>query len=280
MMPSPSERKQTMTGITAVQPALIESLTAAAHEAGGHLLEAPRPAAATTMTEFRRAFSQLDDATSAVLAGRLAAISPGVPVVDDMRGEIPETGEAWVVDAVDGAVQFMHGLPQWCISVAFVRDGRAVVSVLHSPLAGETYAAGEGLGATLNGQLLRPAGTADMEIALVTTSHPPFTGTQPEAVRSAGAALAAVLPRVGAVRNLGPTSWQVADVAGGRLDAFWMFGRDPGNLLGAALIAREAGLAVTDTTGRDWTPRSDSVLIACPALREPLCELLAAVRAA
>jgi len=266
-----------MTSVTAaVRPALIESLTAAVEEAGRHLLDAPHPAPVTTMTEFRHAFSQQDDAVSAVLSERLAAIAPGVPAVDDMRGEIPESGEAWVVDAIDGAVQYIHGLPQWCVSVALVRDGRTVAAVLHSPLAGETYAAGEGLGTTLNGRSVRPAGTADLEIALVASSHPPFADTQPEAVQAAGRALAAVLPRVGAVRNLGPTSWQVADVAGGRIDAFWMFGRDPGNLLGASLIAREAGLPVTDADGREWTPRSRSVLVAAPQVRESLRELLAA----
>ena len=191
-----------------------------------------------------------------------------------MSGEIPEAGEAWVVDAVDGAVQYMHGLPQWCVSVALVRGGQPVAAVLHSPVAGETYAGGEGLGATLNGQPLRPSATTALEIALVATSHPPFAAAQPDAVQAAGSALTAVMPKVGAVRNLGPTSWQVADVAGGRLDAFWMFGRDPGNLLAAALIAREAGLLVTDVAGREWTARSGSFLAACPALREPLRALL------
>jgi myo-inositol-1(or 4)-monophosphatase len=108
----------------------------------------------------------------------------------------------------------------------------------------------------------------------VATSHPPFAATEPAAVRAAGLGLAAVMPRVGAIRNLGPTSWQVADVAGGRLDGFWMFGRDQGNLLGATLIAREAGLPVTDLAGRDWTAHSDTFLVACPALREPLRGLL------
>ncbi|HEX3958213.1 MAG TPA: inositol monophosphatase family protein [Trebonia sp.] len=136
---------------TDVSPVIIDSLAAAARDAGRHLLDAPRPAPATTMAEFRQAFSAIDDHISAALGERLAAILPGVPAVDDLRGEIPEAGEAWVVDAIDGAAQYMHGLPQWCVSVALVRDGRPVAAVLHSPVPGETYAAGEGLGATLNG---------------------------------------------------------------------------------------------------------------------------------
>jgi myo-inositol-1(or 4)-monophosphatase len=95
------------------------------------------------MAEFLRTFGEIDDAVSGLLGERLAVILPGVPAVDDLRGEIPETGEAWVMDAVDGAVQYLHGLPQWCVSVALVRDGRAVAAVLHNPVAGETYAAGD-----------------------------------------------------------------------------------------------------------------------------------------
>lgn len=264
-----------MTGIAPIaSPALIESVTGIAREAGARLLAAPPPAAVTTMAEFRRTFSAMDDEISGLLARRLDGLAPGVPAVDDLRGQIPGAGAAWVVDAVDGAVQYARGLPQWCVSITLLRDGHPVAAVLHSPVPGETYAAGEGLGATLNGRPLRPARTAELPIALVGTSHPPFAGTQPAAVRAAGAALTAVLPRAGAVRNLGPTSWQVADVAGGRLDAFWMFGRDPGNLLGATLIAREAGLPVTDAAGKRWEPRSGSFAVACPALREELLGLL------
>lgn len=211
----------------------MDALTSAAQRAGQALLAAPPPRPAATMEEFRRVFGEVDAVASNILGAELAAIRPGVPVIDDLAGEVPDTGEAWLVDAIDGAVQ-----------------------------------------------PLRPADTAELRIALLATSHPPFAQApvelaQAAAARAAGAAMAAVLPRAGAVRNLGPTSWQVADVAGGRLDGFWLFGRDPGNLLAAALVAREAGLAVTDAAGRPWTARSESFLVACPALHAPLRDLLA-----
>ncbi len=255
---------------------LLTSLSAAARKAGETLLGAPVPPRVPGLAEFRRVFDRIDEATSSLLSGELAAIRPGAPIVDDFRVQLPETGEAWVLDAVDGAVQYLHGLPQWCVSVALVHDGQTVAAVLHNPVLGETYTAEAGQGATLNGRPLRPAETRELRIALVATSHPPFVHTQPEAATAAGAALAAVLPHVGGIRNLGPTSWQIADVAGGRLDGFWLFGRDPGNLLAAALIAREAGLAVTDVHGNEWTARSDSFLVAARVLHTPLRELLAA----
>jgi len=128
-----------MAGLTTdPRAAVVDSLAAAAREAGEFLLGLPRPPLPATMAEFRAAFGEIDDAVSGPLGERLAAIRPGA------------------------------------------------------------------------------------------TSHPPFAATEPAAVRAAGTGLAAVMPRVGAIRNLGPTSWQVADVAGGRLDGFWLFGRWPG----------------------------------------------------
>ncbi|MEV6027721.1 inositol monophosphatase family protein [Streptomyces sp. NPDC052036] len=85
-----------------------------------------------------------------------------------------------------------------------------------------------------------------------------------------------MLPRVAAVRNLGPTSWQVADTAAGRLDAFWEFDRDDANLLPGALVAREAGALVTDAAGRPWSAGSDSFLVAPPGLHGHLVEALRA----
>jgi myo-inositol-1(or 4)-monophosphatase len=108
----------------------------------------------------------------------------------------------------------------------------------------------------------------------VATSTPPFVGRLPRQVELAGRSLAAMLAAVGAVRNLGATSWQVADVAGGRLDAFWEYGVDDVNLLGATLIAREAGAVVTDAAGQPWRAGAASILVAAPSLHAPLRALL------
>ncbi|BCY09789.1 inositol monophosphatase family protein [Actinoplanes sp. L3-i22] len=100
-------------------------------------------------------------------------------------------------------------------------------------------------------------------------------GAQPEAVRAAGRSLSAVLLAAGAVRNLGPTSWQLADVAAGRLDGFWEYGHDDTNVLPGVLLARESGATVTDAAGAPWRVGADSIVVAGPALHAPL---LAALR--
>lgn len=269
-----------MTDITPAS--LLPSLADAAREAGDLLLRGPRPTPAADLAAFQRAFDAAEAPLLTLLRERLEALRPGAPWAEELDQRIPTRGEVWVVDAIDGAVQYLQGLPQFCVSLALVRDGEPVAAALHAPRLGETYAAAVGAGATRNGVPVAPSRKTDPAAAVVATSHPPFLGArEPELAAPTGRAMAAVLPLVGAVRNLGPTSWQLADVAAGRLDAFWQLGQDDGNLLGGVLIAREAGAPVTDCHGAPWRAGAASVLVAGPGLHGRLLRpLRAAVPAA
>jgi myo-inositol-1(or 4)-monophosphatase len=254
---------------------LITAMTEAAHAAGRHLLTLDRPAPAATMAEFRAVFDSVDAPVSALLRDRLLPLRPAAAWLDELDGTTTTTGEAWVCDAIDGAVQYLQGLPQWCVTLTLVRDAEPVAVVLHNPLLSETYTAEKGAGAFRNGAKITPSAKTDLAAALVATSQPPFAAAQPGAVDEAGRSLSAVLRAAGAVRNLGPTSWQLADVAGGRIDAFWEYGRDDTNVLPGVLLARESGAIVTDTTGAPWHPGAPGIVVAAPALHAPLLKALA-----
>lgn len=252
---------------------LITQLTEAAKAVAALVTAHPitRP---DSMPQFMAVFDEIDKPASALLAEHLDRIRPDVPWAAEMRTEVPETGEVWVVDPIDGAVQYIQGLPQWCVSVTLVRDREPIATVLHSSVLGETYTAERGRGAFRNGEPIAPSTKIDLSVCLVATSQPPTVADEPAAIAGAGRALAAVLPKVGAVRNLGPTSWQIADTAAGRIDAFWEFGRDETNLLPGALIAREAGALVTDLDGRPWRTGYRSFLAAPPTLHHKVLPLL------
>lgn len=253
---------------------LIDTMTEAAHAAGRHLLDLERPAPATSLAEFRAAFDAIDGPVVALLRARLEALRPGAAWLDELGDTTSASGEAWVCDATDGAVQYLQGLPQWCVTLTLVRDGEPVAVVLHNPLLGETYTAERGAGAFRDGITITPSAKADLRAAVVATSQPPFAAAQPEAAREAGRSLTAVLLVAGAVRNLGPTSWQLADVAAGRIDAFWEYGRDDTNVLPGVLLARESGAIVTDTTGAPWRAGAAGIVVAAPALHTPLLTAL------
>ncbi|MFC4036487.1 inositol monophosphatase family protein [Streptomyces polygonati] len=254
--------------------ALLPAMAAAAEEAGRALLLAPRPAPFLTFPEFAAAYREVEAPVAAVLREHLDALRPGVAWTEEIGSGPAARGEAWVVDPIDGAVQFLQDLPYFCVSLALIRDGEPVAAVLHAPLRGETYRAAAGAGATLDGAPVTPAAKADLRIALLANSAPPDIAAQPAAADLTGRSQTALLTRAGAIRNLGPTSWQIADVAAGRLDAFWQYGRDATNLLPGALIAREAGAVVTDTSGAPWTVASPSFLAAAPGMHAALVPLL------
>ncbi|MCF4138756.1 inositol monophosphatase [Streptomyces sp. Tue 6430] len=249
---------------------LLDPMADAVHAVGALLRALDLPSEPPRdRDEFLLRFSAVDELALALMRELLGPLRPGAVWAEELNTRLPEQGEVWVADAVDGAVQLLQGLPHWCVSLTLVRERRAVAAVLHSPLLGETCTAAFGGGARRDGRLMRPSGKRTLDAALLGTSQPPGIAREPEAVQGAGRSLSALLPHVGAVRNLGATSWQIADTAAGRMDGFWQYGIDDTNLIGPALIAAEAGLSVTDLAGRPWRAGADGFL-AAPQPLHPL----------
>jgi myo-inositol-1(or 4)-monophosphatase len=257
---------------------LLSSIVTLVRAVGAEVAARPPLPRVGTLAELRAQFDALDRPLQARLRARLGELVPGAGWADEFDSALPATpatDDLWVVDALDGAVQYMQGLPHWCISVALVRDGAARLAVLHMPAQDETYAALAGGGATRNGQPIAPAAKQELAAAYVGTGQPPFVSRRPELVAQAGRSLVAMLGAVAAVRNLGAQAWQAADVAAGRLDAFWQYGADDVNFVGPALIAREAGAVVSDAAGQPWRAGADSILVAAPSLHASLVAVLA-----
>ncbi|MGK4583545.1 inositol monophosphatase family protein [Kitasatospora sp. HPMI-4] len=264
-----------MNQITALLPAVTEAVEAV----GAYLAERhrPVPAAAGNIAEAMAVFAELDGPASDLLRERLTALRPQAGwLTDELATSLPAEGEWWSCDATDGAIQYLSGLPHWAVTATLVRDGEAVLAVVHSPAQGFTYTATLGGGARLNGQAISPR-AHELSAAVATTSQPPAVAEDPLALRRAGESLSALLPRVLAVRNLGPTSLQTAQVASGHLGLFWQYGLDPVNLLPGALIAREAGARVTTTEGTPWTPAAAGFLAAAPSLHPAAVEVLSPI---
>ena len=103
--------------------ATLSAMAEAARFAAGLMPVNLAPGQFGTWDDFKAAFDLVDRPLTAAVRDRLAAARPGVPWADEIDAELPD-GEAWVVDAVDGAIQYLQGLPQWSVSVALVRDGQ------------------------------------------------------------------------------------------------------------------------------------------------------------
>ncbi|MER8182809.1 inositol monophosphatase family protein [Kitasatospora sp. NPDC094015] len=258
---------------------IITGLVEAVHEVGGRLAgsQPAEPVPAVTVAEAMAAFAAVDGPAAGLLRERLHALRPQAGwCEDELTGTVPAEGEWWVCDATDGAVQYLSGLPHWAVTATLLRDGEPVLAVVHAPLQRATYTAALGAGARLNGRPIAPP-ARELAAAVAATGQPPLPARDAVALRRAGASLSAVAPRVLAVRNLGPTALQVAQVGSGHLSLFWEYGSDVTNLLPGALIAREAGAAVTDPRGRPWTPQADGFVAAAPSLHRDLLAVLATV---
>jgi myo-inositol-1(or 4)-monophosphatase len=147
------------------------------------------------------------------------------------------SGLRWVIDPLDGTVNFLYRHPSFAVSIACEDADGGLVAVVHQPTTGETFSARRGGGATLDGEPIHVSHPGSLARALVAT------GFSYEQERRAlqGAILARVLPRVRDVRRAGSAALDLAWVAQGRLDGYYEHGLNPWDWAGGALLVQEAG---------------------------------------
>ena len=186
------------------------------------------------------------------------------------------SGLRWLVDPLDGTTNYVHGFPAYCVSVALARDDEILVGAIHDPVANECFTARAGGGAFLNGRRISASRTTAIGDALVAISFPPQVPIDSIAV----ADFLAVLPHVHSVRRTGSTAINLAYLACGRLDAFWVRRIACWDVAAGLLILREAGGVIGPFAGVDPPPVNvsldDPVFIAAgtPELLETLRQLM------
>ena len=143
----------------------------------------------------------------------------------------------WMVDPLDGTSNYVHGFPAWCVSIALARGDEILVGTVYDPVRDECFTAQLGAGASLNGQPICVSGCVLLSDALVALSFPPHTTVDSVPV----ADFLAVVPHVHSARRTGSTALNLAWLACGRLDAFWVRKIACWDVAAGLLIFREAG---------------------------------------
>jgi myo-inositol-1(or 4)-monophosphatase len=250
--------------------ALLCVARAAARLAGDMLREhfAAPARGVRTKSGPRDLVSAADIAAENAIRALLATERPGDGVLGEEHGETPSTtGLRWVVDPLDGTVNFLRRIPHWSVSVACEDGDGALVGVVRDPLRGECFSAARGRGADLNGEPLRGSAATDLSLATVGGEFSARSEAQAEAVRR-------LVSRAGHVRNYGSAALDLAWGAAGRFDAVY-HGRFPApwDIAAGGLLCQEAGLR-GERVNVDGSsePR---MLVAPPALMEPLLDALA-----
>ncbi len=202
---------------------------------------------AATKSSIVDVVTHADREVEVLIRERIAAARPDDAILGEEGGTSGGTsGLTWVVDPIDGTVNYLYGIPHYAVSIAVVEGDpdpltwTALAGVVLNPATGEEFAAARGEGATCGTEPLRVAEPAPLERALVATGFSydaEFRGRQGEVV-------ARLLPHVRDIRRGGTASLDLAGIAAGRLDGYYERSLNPWDLAAGALIAEEAGAAV------------------------------------
>lgn len=173
----------------------------------------------------------------------------------------------WIVDPLDGTLNFAHGLQHFCISIALARGPEVLVAVVLDPLRGELFHSAAGSGAWLNGRRLTVSTCETMEQALLATVFP-----------KPGSALAGryrpilnrALDTAAGIRRGGSMVLDLAYVAAGRLDGFWEFGMHPWDVAAGSLLVSEAGGTVATIEGNPDILSANNLMACTPGLAPAL----------
>jgi myo-inositol-1(or 4)-monophosphatase len=209
-----------------------------------------------------------------ILRDQLLALRPHARMEEDeaATGAFP-AGEWWVVDPVEGAINQIHGMTDWCVTATLIRDNQPVLAVVHLPLFDQTYTALRGHGAFLNDQPLSVSRKPDLRGTMVGTGQA-MPGESADIHRLIGSSVTTMLGHALTVRVSVPATLQLIHVAAGRMDAFWQFSQVRSGLVSGALLVAEAGGVITDLHGRPWTLESPHFLATAPQLSAPITQLL------
>jgi myo-inositol-1(or 4)-monophosphatase len=199
-----------------------------------------------------------DHAAEAEILRRLRAHDRSIPILAEESADrkLRRSERLWVVDPLDGTLNFSQGVPFYCVAIAYVEDGRVRAAAVHAPRTGETFVAHEGGGATLNGTTIAASSIARAADAFTVTSLGFKIAAQKD---SRFLALNSTVVRL---RVIGSAALEIAYVGCGKVDLFVHEALAPWDIAAAGLIAREGGAVVRSLkTGADATWDEPQVVI-------------------
>jgi len=238
-----------------------------AREAGA-LVRSGRPdqvEVAATKSTATDVVTRMDADSEALLRREIAAARPDDAILGEEEGSSSGTsGITWVIDPVDGTVNYLYGVASYAVSVAAVvgppdpREWTVLAGAVHSVVDDRTWTAGLGAGATLDGRPVHVNAETDLGQCLVGTGF----GYDADRRRAQARVLVDVLPQVRDIRRLGSAAIDLCLVATGALDLYYERGLNPWDMAAGALVAQEAGARVTGLRGR---PADREMVVAGPS---------------
>ena len=254
------------------------TITALLIRHGAWLLQQQPACAPRDLTAMQDTFERCSGTVLQQLEMALSSHWPEIPFshaeFDPEQQIKPEHPAYWICDPIDGAVQFLSGLPLWTLTLCLVIDAKPVMAFVYDPVAHAMYHALAGQGAFCNGRRLQVRHRDQLSLAVLGTSFPNYPQRPQSEIDEFLHLLSKVIPQVFAQRWMGPSSLSLAQLAEGKLDGYWETGRSLYDWLPGILIAQEAGAICSDIKGEklDWS--SEGILFASPVIYSMLSTIL------
>lgn len=177
----------------------------------------------------------------------------------------------WIIDPLDGTTNFLHGFPQFAVSIALRHKGKIERAVIYDPLRQELFTAVRGGGATLDNRRLRVTPRRSLTGALLGTGFPFRNQTHVDAYLGM---IKDLIKDTAGIRRAGAAALDLAYVAAGRLDGFWELDLQPWDMAAGVLLIREAGGAVSDLLGGDRYMETGHVVTGGPRVHQAMLETI------
>ena len=216
--------------------------------------------------------TRVDTAAEEAIIGIVRNAYPDHAVLAEESGAAEGSAEyQWIIDPLDGTTNFIHGFPQYAVSIGIRHRGALAHGVIYDPVKNELFTASKGGGAFLNDRRVRVSKCLRLADALVGTGFP---FRELERIELYTKQLKNLMQKSAGVRRAGAAALDLAYVACGRLDAFWELGLSPWDMAAGVLMIQEAGGLVGDTRGDDGFMESGEIACATPKIFPTLLEAL------
>lgn len=240
---------------------LLNTAFKAARKAGGMMIRASKDLSNIKIDSkaFNDFVSDIDRMSEDILVNALLDAYPQHKITSEESGSHgnPHAAYEWIIDPLDGTTNYLHGHPQYAISMALLHKGQIQEALVYAPERNDLYMASRGKGALLNDRRIRVSSRTELQQCLIGTGFPVVDQSMMEKYLNI---LKDLLAKTAGARREGAASLDLCTLASGRFDGFFEFNLKPWDFAAGALIAKEAGAIVTDMRGnQDWMESGDIV---------------------
>ncbi len=215
--------------------------------------------------------TEVDRKAESTIIETLRKAYPEHSFLAEESGSHGENKHQWIIDPLDGTTNFLHGYPQFAVSIALTIRGQLEVAVIYDPFSQELFTAARGDGAQLNNHRIRVSNFPELEGALIGTGFPIRAKDQLEAYLKQ---FSTIFPKTSGIRRTGSAALDLAYVASGRLDGFWESNLQAWDIAAGALLIQEAGGIVTDLRGSDGYLENGTICTGNPKVHQDLIKTL------